>query len=354
MIDIQKIIRLYKRRRDNKYLSDCYEKNFAIVGFGNHTIHNLFPVIQFLQINVKYVCCSSTRKAELIGQKFKGIIGTTSISDILNDETVAGVFVSATPTSHFEIASEVIKSGKALFIEKPPCLSLRELNDLIDTQRRYGSNSTVVGMQKRYSPLVSKLKKEIKGRGLNSYSLRYQTGLYPEGNEVYDLFIHPIDLAIFLFGEAKILAIQKIKSKKKGGVTYLLMLQHANIIGTLELSTLHSWKDACENIRINTQDGTYEIDQMEQLTFVSSVRTIGGIPIEKVLSTKSTNEFLLSRNNFNPILTNNQVYTQGYFNEIKKFAEMTERKIDADEESKMGFMSLRSTYAILEELNNIR
>jgi len=40
MTDIQKIIRLYKRRRDNKYLSDCYDKNYAIIGFGNHTIHN--------------------------------------------------------------------------------------------------------------------------------------------------------------------------------------------------------------------------------------------------------------------------------------------------------------------------
>jgi len=86
--------------------------------------------------------------------------------------------------------------------------------------------------------------------------------LYPEGNEIYDLFIHPIDLVVFLFGEAKILAMHKVKSTKKGGVTYLLMLEHDNIIGTLELSTLYSWKDASENVRVNTQDGTYEVDQM--------------------------------------------------------------------------------------------
>lgn len=353
MTDIQKIIRLYKRRRDNKYLSDCYEKNYAIIGFGNHTIHTLFPVIQFLQVNVKYVCCSSTKKAELIGKKFKGIIGTTSIKDILNDETVAGVFVSATPASHFEIASEVIKSGKSLFIEKPPCMCLKELNSLIDKQRLFGFNTTVVGMQKRHSPLVSRLRKEIKGRELNSYSLRYQTGLYPEGNEIYDLFIHPIDLVVFLFGGAKILAMHKVKSTKKGGVTYLLMLEHDNIIGTLELSTLYSWKDASENVRVNTQDGTYEIDQMERLSFVPSVCTIGGVPIEKVLPTKLSNECLLSRNNFNPILANNQIYTQGYFNEIKTFVEMTEMKNGTAEEY-TDFMTLRSTYAILEELNNIR
>lgn len=352
MTDIQNLIRLYKRRRDNRYLSDNYEKNYAIIGFGNHMIHNIFPVIQFLQVNIKYVCCSSTKKAELIGRKFKGIIGTTSIEDILNDDTVAGVFVSASPTSHFGIASEVIKSGKSLFIEKPPCMSSKELNYLVDRQRLFGFNTTVVGMQKRYSPLVSRLRKEIRGKELNSYSLRYQTGLYPEGNEVYDLFIHPIDLVIFLFGEAKILAVRKIKSSKRGGVTYLLMLEHAKITGMLELSTLYSWKDACENISINTQDGTYGIDQMEKLIFTPSERAIAGIPVEKVISTGSTSKYLLSRNNFNPVMANNQIYTQGYFNEIKMFVEMTEH--GKASENLTGFMSLRSTYNILEELNNIK
>ncbi len=352
MADFQNLIRLYKRRRDNRYLSDNYEKNYAIIGFGNHTIHNIFPVIQFLQINIKYVCCSSIKKAKLIGRKFKGIIGTTSIEDILNDDTIVGVFVSVSPTSHFEIASKVIKTGKSLFIEKPPCMSSKELNNLIDKQRLFGFNTIVVGMQKRYSPLVSKLRKEIKGKELNNYNLRYQTGLYPEGNEVYDLFIHPIDFVIFLFGEAKILAVQKIKSSEKGGVTYLLMLEHAKVTGMLELSTLYSWKDAHENICINTQDGTYEIEQMEKLTFTPSERSIVGIPVEKVIPTSSSNKYLLSRNNFNPVMANNQIYTQGYFNEIKMFVEMTEHEKSMG--NRTDFMSLRSTYNILDELNNIK
>lgn len=56
---------------------------------------------------------------------------------------------------------------------------------------------------------------------------------------------------------------------------------------------------------------------------------------------------------FNPILANNQIYTQRYFNEIKMFVEMTKMKNGTAEED-TDFMTLRSTYAILEELNNIR
>lgn len=348
MTGIHDIIRRYKRRRDNRYLSNRYEKNYAMIGFGNHTIHNLFPIIQYLQIPVKYIGCSSMRKAELIGQKFQGIIGTTSIEEILHDDTIAGVFVSATPVSHFNIATQVIQSGKSLFIEKPPCMSLNELNRLIEQQERCGGHTTFVGLQKRYSPLTAKLKKELGKTAIYSYDLHYRTGLYPEGDEFYDLFIHPVDLAISLFGEGRILAAKKIQSKKKGGVTFLLMLEHGNTIGTLELSTLYSWQNASESLHINTLVGTYDVEQMEKLTFTPSARALGAIPLEKVIPVHPLKEFLFIRNNFNPILANNQIFTQGYFNELKMFADTIEGKRKPDAQT--GFASLRPVYRILEEL----
>ena len=69
MIGFQDIIKGYKRRRDNQYLSQVYKKNYAFIGFGNHCIHNLYPIIQHLQVNVKYICCSSPQKAKLIPLK---------------------------------------------------------------------------------------------------------------------------------------------------------------------------------------------------------------------------------------------------------------------------------------------
>ena len=287
----------------------------------------------------------------MIAQKFKGVIGTTSIDEILNDETIAGVFVSATPSSHFEIASKIIKSGKALFIEKPPCLCIEELNSLIAKQRLYGYNTVVVGMQKRFSPITTILRKKLRDKRLISYNLHYQVGLYPEGNELYDLFIHPIDLVTFLFGDAKILGVHKTSSEN-GGKTYLLMLEHNNVAGTLELSTFYSWQEAHEAICINMESGMYDMQQMETLTFTPSSPSFGKIPIEKVFARNSRLNSLYSRNNFNPILINNQIISQGYFNEIKTFVESVEcinkSTIPTD------FTSLYVTYEILDKLDKIK
>ena len=210
---LDNIIDRYRRIRSIRELQYTYTQQYALVGFGNHCANNLLPVIQYLQLPLKYICCTSEKKAELISQKYKGVKGTTSLQDILLDDTISGVFVAANPHSHFQIATEVIKAGKSLFIEKPPCEDKRELKALTDTVKLYGSQHIVVGLQRRFAPATQILKKRLKGDSKRHYHYRYLTGLYPEGDTLLDLFIHPLDYVIFLFGEAKIKSLDVIRSR---------------------------------------------------------------------------------------------------------------------------------------------
>ena len=63
---------------------------------------------------------------------------------------------------------------------------------------------------------------------------------------------------------------------------------------------------------------------MEELTFSPKPSSILGIPIEKVHHHHNTVEYLYTRNNFAPILENNQIHSQGYFNELSAFVESVE------------------------------
>lgn len=124
---------------------------------------------------------------------------TISLADILHDDDIKGVFVSASPQSHFAIASEVIKSGKALFIEKPPCQSEDELLQLISMRKEANFPQVTVGLQKRNAPVIRILKKKLqKCRGNMSYNLKYLTGAYPEGDALLDLFYSSFGLCDFL------------------------------------------------------------------------------------------------------------------------------------------------------------
>ena len=56
---------------------------------------------------------------------------------------------------------------------------------------------------------------------------------------------------------------------------------------------------------------------MENLKFYHKNGSIFGIPVEKIVHRSSVVVELYGRNNFVPTIANNQIHTQGYFNEIK-------------------------------------
>lgn len=318
---IQQLINRYKRMRTERYLNQTYKCQYAFVGMGQHSLTNLYPVLHYQQVPLKYICVTSERKARLIERKFKGTKATTRLDDILNDKVVKGIFVAASPSAHFTIASRVLQSGKSLFIEKPPCQSLEQLQELIELQREFGSRVAMVGLQQRYAPAVQTLKRRLKGEQQLNYDLHYLTGAYPEGDALLDLYIHPIDLATWLFGKAEIISYLKIDKQ-----SYILMLRHKHIVGTIELSTCHCWQDARQSLTVHTRSGSYHLAQCEELSFVSKQAVIAGVPIEKLLSRRQSVEYLYRHNSFSPTIANNSIYTQGFFQEITTFANAVEGK----------------------------
>ena len=341
---IQALINRYKRMRTERFLRQTYQYQYAFVGMGQHSLTNLYPVLHYLGVPLKYICVTSERKARLIEQKFSNVKATTSLCEILNDKAVKGVFVSASSSAHFSIASQVLKSGKSLFIEKPPCQSLEELDRLIDLQRLHGSPVAMVGLQKRYAPAVQLLKKRLSKEHLLNYDLHYLTGAYPESNALLNLYIHPLDLVCHLFGKPEITAVRQIAKD-----SYILMLQHPHIVGTLELSTAYSWAAAEERLKVCTKSGIYHLMQMEELIFTPTSSTVLGIPMEKFRPRHETQEFLFQRDNFTPILANNQIYTQGYYSEIETFVNNVE---SSNNTIATDMKAVRDTYQLMNEIKH--
>lgn len=344
MGQLDNVIGRYKRMRNMRDLSLIYTRQYALVGLGSHCVGNLLPVIHHLQLPLKYICCTSERKAELISGKYKGVKGTASLQEILDDDTVSGVFVAANPHAHFQLASEVVKAGKSLFVEKPPCRDERELRLLADAVKLYGPRHVLVGLQRRFAPATRILQERMKGASRRHYHYRYLTGLYPEGDALLDLFIHPLDYVTFLFGEARVKTADMVGSKD-GGRTLFLILEHRDMTGMLELSTDYSWQNAQEQLSVSTDKGLYVLDGMEQLDFFPRRSAVFGIPLEKVFRRDVAAVHLYGRNAFVPTLGNNQLVSQGFFSEIKTFADRVEGRCEDD--NAFGFESVGPVYSLM-------
>lgn len=337
------LIERYKKFRKKGQLTKKYKGKYAFVGIGNHSINNLYPVLNYLNVDLKYIIVKSEETAQLLRANYADIIVSTNIDDALNDIDIVGVLASTNPKSHFEIAKKALLKNKHVFIEKPPCTTLNELNELKALEKK-SKGTVLVGLQRRYSPAYNILKKKL--TKCSNYSLQHKTGAYPEGNELYDLFIHPLDAAYYLFGDGEVKNVNIIK--KNNTIIYLGQIAHINgVFGTFEFSTDHSWGEAIDQFVINSDNGEYSTINTSEVNFTNKPKTILGIPIEKIGVYTPQQSKLYHQNSFLPVKEHNQLYTAGYFNEIDSFLSICE---GLSTENKSSLTALTNTFKSLEIL----
>ena len=339
---MQKLIERYKAYRKKKFLNivSGYSFRYAFIGTGQHSISNLYPVLHHLGVPLKKICTLHAVNAQQMAARFPDCTGTANLQDILDDESIRGVFVSAHPSNHFPLAEKLLLAGKNVFVEKPPCLSLQELQSLIKNR---GNLYCMPGLQKRFSTINKWLGPYCKKTC--TYSYRYLTGPYPEGNPIMDLFIHPIDNILQLFGD--VTAIELLPSHHQR--TLFLACQHANgTTGSIQLSTDHSWSEAVDELEVNTSSSIFKASYPFKLTSTEKSATVFSIPLEKVFKKPSIQKVYVNNTGFVPTDTNNSVYLQGFAGEIEHFLKMTEAGKSTDA---FDIASLERTYRLLEKIN---
>ncbi len=340
--DMQKIIQRFKNYRKRKLLSIINKEKYAFIGLGMHSINNLIPVINYFKLDLKYIVVKSLKNAKLIDASYPHSIGTNDIDKVLNDKSISGVFISSNPLSHYGLVKKALEAGKHVFVEKPPCTTIEELESLIRVEKE-SKKKCLVGLQKQYAPYTKYIEQDMKHV---SYNYRFTTGLFPEGDRYIDLYIHPLSLIIFLFGSVNQCNI--IKSTNAD--TVFLQLKHKNEnVGTIELSTDYSWHNATENLIINTKKRIYHIIDSEELSYIPKSGKLMNIPLEKIWKPVNKNIVLQKRNNFTPILQNNQLYSSGYFNEVESFINICESRKDINHTS---LSSCIEVYKLINQIKN--
>jgi virulence factor len=157
-------------------LTKRFSKQFAFVGVGAHSTSNLYPVIEYLRLDLPLIVVRDPRKANLINQNFIYTKGSNTLADITGNESITGVFVCSKPETHFGLVKLLLEANKNVFVEKPPCQNSNELAQLINIEKE-SKGFCMVGLQKRYAPATRTIKS--KAKDISTYSYKYLTGQCP-------------------------------------------------------------------------------------------------------------------------------------------------------------------------------
>ncbi len=180
----------------------------GIIGAGNFTGSTLLPGLKKAGANIKYIASSGGQTAVILARQHKIAEATTDYHKILNDPAIDLVMITTQHNLHSAMTQQALKSGKHVFVEKPLCLSIEELDQIVNV---YGKSDkmVVVGFNRRFSRLAIRLK-GILGDGPKNIIATMNAGYIPVNHWVHDLELgggriigeacHYIDLCTYFAG----------------------------------------------------------------------------------------------------------------------------------------------------------
>ncbi|HYH54465.1 MAG TPA: bi-domain-containing oxidoreductase [Solirubrobacterales bacterium] len=180
----------------------------SLIGAGSFAQRVIVPGLRAAGFALDTVASASGVSARgLVEQSGEGEVGTPEEA-LASD---AGLLVVATRhASHADLAERGLRAGKAVFVEKPPCLSREEL-ELLSATRNESGGLLAVGFNRRHAPLAIKLREHVAVAGHPlEVLIRVSAGRLPAdhwlndpndgGGRLLGEGCHFVDLACWLVG----------------------------------------------------------------------------------------------------------------------------------------------------------
>jgi predicted dehydrogenase/threonine dehydrogenase-like Zn-dependent dehydrogenase len=187
----------------------------GFVGAGNYSTVHLLPHLKS-NSDVRLIGLTSAtglnakQKAERFGFSYCG----TEIQPLLEDPAIDALFIGTRHSTHAEFTIRALNAGKHVFVEKPMVVTEAQLDAVIDAYRLANEKQptgVMVGLNRRFAPLVMKLKEAFqRGTALqmiyrvNSGNIPTSTWLHEEhegGGMLVGEMCHFIDLMQFICGQ---------------------------------------------------------------------------------------------------------------------------------------------------------
>lgn len=173
---------------DVNKLSSLSNINIGFIGAGSYAQGNLLPNLPSSdEVGRICVMTNSGTTSKRVAEKYNFAQCTSSEDDILNNKDINVLFIATRHDTHAHYTLKGLEAGKHVYVEKPLCLNLEELED-IQTACEKNNVGVMIGFNRRFAPLAQKVKKKV-GNGKMSMLYRVNAGNIPADSWIQDMKI---------------------------------------------------------------------------------------------------------------------------------------------------------------------
>lgn len=137
----------------------------ALIGAGSFVQGMHVPLLKAMtgKVSIPWSCSRTGLSARNSASMIPGCKATTRYDEVLADPAVHAVLIGTRHNTHADLAIQALKVGKAVFLEKPMCLTPEEREALRETVET-SEAPFMVGYNRRFSPFVERIQRETAKR----------------------------------------------------------------------------------------------------------------------------------------------------------------------------------------------
>ena len=268
LLDNENIIKSNNNKKINKV-------RVSFLGSGNYATSVLIPAFKTAGTDLRSVGSNSGVSGVHAGRKYGFSETTTDNNHLFNDDKNDAIVIATRHNTHAEFVLKALKATKHVFVEKPLCLTLDDLDKI---EAIYSSsNVLMVGFNRRFAPQVQKMKSLLNDVvGPKAMVITINAGEIASDHWTQDLEVgggriigeacHSIDLLRFLVGKTiKNYQIQFMDTSIKDTATIHLSFEDGSI-GTIHYYANGSKSYPKERLEVFAGGRVLQLDNYQKLT----------------------------------------------------------------------------------------
>jgi len=258
----------------------------GFIGAGNYASRILIPAFVRAGAQLHTIVSQGGVSAAHHGRKHGFIQATTDVNSVLDNNQINTVIIVTRHNSHARYVIEALEAGKHVFVEKPLCLTMDELDHIVKAYNavlsaRPTALNLMVGFNRRFAPQIIRIKKLLEPvKQPKVFIMTMNAGAIPRDSWIQDPGVgggriigeacHYVDLMRYLAGSR----IVSVHARRIGEHPALDVTEDKAVI-TLgfadgSMGTIHYLANGGkvfpkERIEIFAADGVLQLDNFRRL-----------------------------------------------------------------------------------------
>ncbi len=197
---------IIKFRRKKEHLPEI--PKIGLIGAGSFAQNTLLPAFRKDDLLIG-IADAKGSIARHIADKYQFDYCTCNSEELIKDDKINTVFIATRHDLHADFVLKALKEEKNVYVEKPLCMKLEELEEIkkeYEKRKQY----LMVGFNRRFSPYIQKLKEIFQDDLPKGINYRINASILPSNHWIHDKDIgggriigevcHFVDLSMFISG----------------------------------------------------------------------------------------------------------------------------------------------------------